>query len=221
MKTKTGRKIINRARRVPVSYDAFKTFRGKQYTGMQIGRSHKWYYDKGEWKDKKITPDMWSIYYSVTKRRAGKAPKGSGVPVGSGYHWYILAHQKVIKLNADDYSTELSGLKFKLAHKRAVKKTWSASAGTQRKQLIKFLKQLVTQLEKDPIPLKFEHKETEYKGEAIGLPEACAHGICYAYDIVLNGEHIGIIHRLKSGWKMEGVKDPSLIKAIGIAIHPE
>jgi hypothetical protein len=22
---------------------------------MKVGRSHKWYYDKGEWKEKKIT----------------------------------------------------------------------------------------------------------------------------------------------------------------------
>src|SRR5215203_3865949 len=77
---------------VAASYNAVKSFEGRQYTGMAIGRSHKWYYDKGEWKERKLTPDMWEIFYAVTKRRAGKAPKGSGVPVGSGYHWYILAH---------------------------------------------------------------------------------------------------------------------------------
>jgi len=64
-----------------VSYNKFKEFEGKQYTGMKVGRTHKWYYDKGEWKEKKITPDLWEISYSVTKRRAGKAPEGSGVPV--------------------------------------------------------------------------------------------------------------------------------------------
>ena len=57
------------------SYEVIKDYQGKQYVGMQIGRSHKWYYDKGEWKDKKITPDLWEIHYAVTKRRAGKAPK--------------------------------------------------------------------------------------------------------------------------------------------------
>ena len=32
------------------SYNEYKNFEGQQYTGMKVGRSHKWYYDKGEWK---------------------------------------------------------------------------------------------------------------------------------------------------------------------------
>src|SRR5215203_7019667 len=103
------------------TYNEYKNFEGQQYTGMKVGRSHKWYYDKGEWKETKITPDLWEISYAVTKRRAGKAPEGSGVPVGTEYHWYILAHQNVRKLNANDYTTTLTGLKYKLAHKRADK----------------------------------------------------------------------------------------------------
>src|SRR6266436_406908 len=104
-----------------VSYNEFKEHEGQRYTGMKIGRSHKWYYDKGEWKEKKITPDLWEISYSVTKCRAGKAPESSGVPVGTEYHWYILSHQNVKKINANDYTTGMSGLKYKLAHKRAGK----------------------------------------------------------------------------------------------------
>src|SRR6476620_12728778 len=110
------------------TYNEFKQFEGHQYTGMKVGRSHKWYYDKGEWKETKITPDLWEISYSVTKRRAGKAPKGSGVPIGTEYHWYIISHQNVKKLNEDDYTTSMSGLKYKLAHKRARNDKWSASA---------------------------------------------------------------------------------------------
>lgn len=30
-----------------VSYNDFKEFEGQRYTGMKIGRSHKWYYDRG------------------------------------------------------------------------------------------------------------------------------------------------------------------------------
>src|SRR5437870_1990303 len=63
---------------IAASYDQFKEFEGKRYTGMKIGRSHKWYYDKGEWKETKVTPDKWQFTYAVTKRRAGKAPEGSG-----------------------------------------------------------------------------------------------------------------------------------------------
>src|SRR5438067_3457052 len=132
-----------------VSYDEFKTHEGRKYTGMKIGRSHKWYYDKGEWKETKITPDLWQISYAVTKRRAGRAPEGSGVPVGTEYHWYILAHQNVTKLNANDYSTSMTGLKFKLAHKRADQEKWSASPRAQRKRLIKILQGIIEELEKE------------------------------------------------------------------------
>jgi hypothetical protein len=131
-----------------VSYDEFKEFEGKKYTGMKIGRSHKWYYDKGEWKEKKVTPDLWQITYAVTKRRAGRAPEGSGVPVGTEYHWYILAHQNVRKLNANDYTTSLAGMKFKVAHRRAGSEKWSATPKTQRKRMIEFLRGVIADLEK-------------------------------------------------------------------------
>jgi hypothetical protein len=131
------------------TYNEFKKHEGKVYTGMKIGRSHKWYYDKGEWKEKKVTPDEWQFTYAVTKRRAGKAPEGSGVPVGTEYHWYILAHQHVRKMNANDYTTAMTGLKFKLAHRRADKETWSASDNAQRKRLIKLLQRMIDQLEQE------------------------------------------------------------------------
>lgn len=136
------------------SYNEFKMFEGQRYTGMKIGRGHKWYYDKGEWKEKKITPDKWEFTYVVTKRRAGKAPEGSGVPVGTEYHWYILAHQNVRKLNANDYSTSMSGLKFKVAHKRADTEKWSAGEKAQRNRMIKFLYEVVHQLERAAPPAR-------------------------------------------------------------------
>lgn len=134
-----------------VSYDEFKTHEGRRYTGMKVGRSHKWYYDKGEWKEKKITPDLWQISYAVTKRRAGRAPEGSGVPVDTEYHWYVLAHQNVCKLNANDYTTSMSGLKFKIAYRRADTGKWSATPKTQRKRMISFLRDMIEELEKEPV----------------------------------------------------------------------
>jgi hypothetical protein len=133
------------------SYNNFKTYEGKQYTGMKIGRSHKWYYDKGEWKEKKVTPDDWEFTYGVTKRRAGKAPEGSGVPVGTEYHWYILAHQHVRKLNANDYTTSMSGLKVKIAHKRADHDKWNISERAQRKRLIKALQEMIDKLQQEDV----------------------------------------------------------------------
>jgi hypothetical protein len=131
-----------------VSYNEFKSYEGQRYTGMKIGRSHKWHYDPGDWKETKITPDLWQIAYAVTKRRAGHAPEGSGVPVGTEYHWYVLAHQNVAKLTANDYTTSLTGLKFKIAHKRAGSEKWSATPRTQRKRMIQFLKTVLADLEK-------------------------------------------------------------------------
>jgi hypothetical protein len=140
---------INEAKNdLAVSYNEFKEYEGERYTGMKIGRSHKWNYDRGEWKETKITPDLWQIGFAVTKRRAGRAPEGSGVPVGTEYHWYILAHQNVVKQTANDYRTSLTGLKLKIAHKRAASEKWSATPRTQRKRMINFLRRVLTDLEK-------------------------------------------------------------------------
>ena len=57
------------------SYDQYKYYGLTQYTGMKIGRSHKWIYDKGEWKETKLTPDLWQIEYNVKKRRREKHRK--------------------------------------------------------------------------------------------------------------------------------------------------
>jgi hypothetical protein len=137
-----------------VSYDEFKEYEGRKYTGMKVGRSHRWKYDAGDWKETKVTPDLWQISYATTKRRAGRAPEGSGVPVGTEYHWYIVAHQNVEKLNANDYTTSLAGLKFKVAHKRADAAgkgagKWSATPKTQRKRMIRFLQEVIRDLEEE------------------------------------------------------------------------
>jgi hypothetical protein len=129
------------------TYDQFKEFEGKRYTGMKVGRRHRWKYDAGDWTEKKVTPDKWEFEYSVVKRRAGKAPEGSGAPVGTAYRWYILANQVVTKTDANSYTTEMAGLKYKLAHRRADRDTWSASDNAQRKRLVQLLKELIAELE--------------------------------------------------------------------------
>ena len=133
------------------SYNQIKEFQGKNYTGMKVGRTHKWYYDKGEWKEKKMTPDQWQFTYNVTKRRAGKAPEGSGVPVGTEYHWYILANQNVKKIDANNYTTSMIGLKYKLAHKRADRNNWSSSNNSQRKRLIEILESLIENIKMEMV----------------------------------------------------------------------
>jgi hypothetical protein len=137
------------AQDVAATYNAFKEFEGRRYTGMRVGRGHKWNYDPGVWVETKVAPDEWRIEYAVTKRRTGRAPEGSGVPVGTGYHWYILAHQNVTKLNANEYTTSMTGMKFKLAHRRADKGTWSASTQAQRRNLVKILQRVIADLERE------------------------------------------------------------------------
>ena len=90
-----------------------------------------------------MTPDKWQFSYNVTKRRAGYAPEGSGVPLGTEYHWYILANQNVKKLDANNYSTSMIGLKYKFARKRADKNSWSLSNNKQRERLIENLGSLI------------------------------------------------------------------------------
>jgi hypothetical protein len=65
----------------------------------------------------------------------------------TGYHWYIVARQNVYKENANDYTTSLTGLKYKVAHKRADRNAWSSKEKTQRKRMIAFLKGVIDDLE--------------------------------------------------------------------------
>jgi len=212
------------AKDLSASYNKFKQFEGKRYTGMAVGRTHHWYYDKGDWKEKKVTPEKWELTYSTTKRRAGKAPEGSGVPVGTAYHWFILAHQFVEKLNANDYMTQMVGLKYKLSHRRAGKDSWSASGKTQRKHLIDILKSLIDELERQPeqltpIPLSLEYKNKLYEGTAVPVPTACEEGACYHLDVTLNKKHIGVLRQTPKGWKITELKSTGLANAIGAQIQ--
>jgi hypothetical protein len=127
-------------------YNRLKEYDGSRYSGMKIGGAHKWYYDKGEWKERKMKPDEWDIYYETTKRRAGYAPEYSGAPVGTSYNWLIVTHQRVDKLDANSYMTRMEGMKFKVAHKRTGNDKWNITEKTQRKKVITFLEQVIDEL---------------------------------------------------------------------------
>lgn len=74
-------------------YNMLKSYKGQVYSGMAVGGSHTWKYDEGVWKETKEEPDLWKIDYRATKRRIRKAPKASGAPIGTEYHWFIVGHQ--------------------------------------------------------------------------------------------------------------------------------
>lgn len=136
---------------ISTAYNDYKMFEGRKYTGMMVGGVHHWYYERGEWKEEKVSPDKWEFTYVTNKRRAWNAPEGSGVPVGTEYHWYVLAHQNVRKLDANIYTTSMDGLKYKLAHKRVGINRWSLTENAQREQLIKILEDYVVQLKREMI----------------------------------------------------------------------
>ena len=132
-------------------YNEYKEFEGRKYTGMKVGGTHQWNYERGEWREKKTAPDKWEFTYATNKRRAWNAPEGSGVPVGTEYHWYVLAHQNVRKLDANSYTTSMTGLKYKLAHKRVGKERWSSTENAQRERVIQILEELIAQLKTEMV----------------------------------------------------------------------
>lgn len=109
-----------------MAYDDLKEFEGEEYSGMPVGGQHTWHYTDAVWREEKRTPDAWEFTLSSVKKRDRPAPIGSGAAVFSEYHWYILAHQWARKIDADSYSTFMSGMKYKVAHKRPHWRAWSS-----------------------------------------------------------------------------------------------
>jgi hypothetical protein len=77
--------------------------------------------------------------------------------VGTEYHWYVLAHQNTTKRSANDYTTSMTGLKFKIAHKRAGSEKWSATPRTQRTRMIAFLEGVIADLKRGVAGVTDEH----------------------------------------------------------------
>lgn len=108
-----------------MAYDDLKEFDGETYSGMAVGGEHVWIYPNGLWRETKVSPNRWEFTFASLKEREQSAPIGSGVPPGTRYHWYILAHQRVRKIDADTYHTFMEGTKIKLAHRRPHWTKWS------------------------------------------------------------------------------------------------
>ncbi len=135
-----------------MSFDDLKAFNGKPYSGMAVGASHHWQYPNGDWEETKVTPDKWTFRFSSIKRRKEAAPDGSGVPLNTEYHWYILADQIVRKVTANEYQTMMTGTKLKLGHKRSYWKGFSYTYSGQpsyRQKMLAALKETVQRLESE------------------------------------------------------------------------
>jgi hypothetical protein len=132
-----------------VAFDDLKKFRGQVYSGMSVGGMHLWEYPLGVWEECKVAPDHWVFTFKSDKKRARKAPEGSGALPGTEYHWFILAHQRVKKLDADTYATVMEGVKYKVAHKRPHWRHWSTDYPDnepEREILIRILEEQLFEL---------------------------------------------------------------------------
>jgi hypothetical protein len=131
-----------------MGYDDVKEHEGQRYAGMPVGAGHEWDYPDGTWTEEKQAPDRWSFTFASTKRRTTPAPEGSGADPGTRYHWYILAHQRVRKIDKDAYETLMEGRKYKLAHRRPYWKRWSSEYPDQRSREDRLERILVDALER-------------------------------------------------------------------------
>lgn len=130
-------------------FDSLKDYKGKTYTGMKIGKSHLWNYTDGKWFETKTAPDRWKIKFDSIKTRTHQAPVNSGAKVQTKYHWYIIADQIATKLDANSYMTSMSGVKFKIGHKRPKWKTFSYNYPEQlsyKQHVIKILEHILKKL---------------------------------------------------------------------------
>ncbi len=137
-----------------MSFDDIKTFNGMKYTGMTVGRSHHWDYLNSVWDETKLASDKWQFKFTSIKRRQVAAPVGSGVPLKTGYHWYIIADQKVVKVDKDTYETVMEGTKFKIGHRRPYWKNWSYNYSgqmTYRQRIIQIFRNILQQLEEEEL----------------------------------------------------------------------
>ena len=108
-----------------MAYRDEKTYGSSNNHGMKVGGRHLWTYPDGRWTERKVAPDRWEVTFSSLKRRNSRAPKGSGAEVGSGYHWLIVAHQWVGKLDANTYATQLEGRKYLIAFRKPDWPLWN------------------------------------------------------------------------------------------------
>ncbi|MFX0007033.1 MAG: hypothetical protein ACFFA7_04160 [Promethearchaeota archaeon] len=133
-------------------YNSLKKFNNKVYTGMRVGLSHKWHYTNSKWFETKQEPDKWSFKFESLKTRINSAPINTGASTYTKFHWYIIADQIATKINENAYLTSMTGVKFKIGHKRPYWKTFSYNYPEQlsyKEKVIKILEQTLLELKKE------------------------------------------------------------------------
>ncbi|MFW9896982.1 MAG: hypothetical protein ACFFD7_14345 [Candidatus Thorarchaeota archaeon] len=132
-------------------YDTYKIHNKKIYTGMRVGGSHNWIYNNGKWIETKITPDKWNITFDSLKTRLHSAPRNTGASIKTKFHWYIIADQIATKIDDNTYQTSMSGVKFKIGHKRPYWRSFSYQYPEQipyKERVIQILEETLKELKK-------------------------------------------------------------------------
>ncbi len=136
-----------------MAYNDLKDFGGQKYMGMPVGGRHTWNYLKGIWMEEKVTPESWVFRFDCMKKRTSPAPDNSGAPIDTQYHWYILADQRVRKIDKDSYDTMTEGVKYKISHKRPHWRKWSSEYPnniTSKEKIVRILEDMLERLRDDP-----------------------------------------------------------------------
>ncbi|GAB4326285.1 MAG: hypothetical protein Kow0069_32740 [Promethearchaeota archaeon] len=140
--------FISAAGKLELVYDELKVHGRRVYSGMRVGGRHSWVYPNGRWTEAKVEPDLWKVRFNSLKTRVREAPAGSGAPVGTQYHWFVVADQLATKRDANTYQTTMEGLKFKVGHKRTSWRRFSYEyeGNSYEDRVIEFLEDTLARL---------------------------------------------------------------------------
>ena len=130
-------------------YNTLKIHDKKIYTGMRVGGSHHWNYNKWQWIETKLAPNKWKFTFDTLKTRNHPAPKNTGANIKTKFHWYIIADQIATKVDENSYMTSMKGVKFKLGHKRPYWRTFSYNYPNQisyKQRIIHILEDILKEL---------------------------------------------------------------------------
>lgn len=118
---------------------------------MRVGSSHHWNYTNGKWHETKKAPDRWKFKFNSLKTRVIPAPSNTGASIKTKFHWYIIADQIATKIDDNTYMTSMTGVKFKIGHKRPYWKTFSYNYPQQlsyKEKIIEILERALIELKK-------------------------------------------------------------------------
>jgi hypothetical protein len=141
MKTNTPAKGA-KAKKARGKANPLAEFEGNEYNGTR--EEIAWQLSKNTWSEFRRGEKSWDVLFETNASKPFEGAKD--MPVGSEYHSYILAHQKLVKTRKNTYAMKLEGLKFKLAHKEDGA-SWSSNERGRKNQLIKILKEMLATLE--------------------------------------------------------------------------